>query len=45
MTRGAADVPWSENVRDMNYFNHFDIGKTYKDLLLPELIANPPEDY
>jgi hypothetical protein len=45
MTRGAADVPWSENVRDMNYFNNMNQNKTYKDLLLPELIANPPEDY
>ena len=45
MTRGAADVPWSENVRDMSYFHNFDQAKTYKDLLLPELISNPPEDY
>ena len=45
MTRGAADVPWSENIRDMNYFNHMNQNKTYKDLLLPELISNPPEDY
>jgi hypothetical protein len=45
MTRGAADVPWSENVRDMNYFKNMDQNKTYKDLLLPEIIANPPEDY
>ena len=45
MTRGAADVPWSENIRDMNYFNNFNQNKTYKDLLLPELISNPPEDY
>jgi hypothetical protein len=45
MTRGAADVPWSENVRNMGYFKCMDENKTYKDLLLPEIIANPPEDY
>jgi len=45
MTRGAADVPWSENVRDMNYFNAYDQNNTYKDLLLLDLISNPPEDY
>jgi hypothetical protein len=45
MTRGAADVSWSENIRDMNYFNHYDQNKNYDDLLLKNLILNPPEDY
>jgi hypothetical protein len=45
MTRGAADVYWCENIRDMDYFNRYDQNKNYDDLLLKNLILNPPEDY
>ena len=45
MTRGAADVYWCENIRDMDYFNKYDQNKDYDDLILKNLIVNPPEDY
>lgn len=45
MTRGAADVYWCENIRDIDYFNKYDQNKDYDDLLLKNLIINPPEDY
>ena len=45
MTRGDVNNVYSENVRDMTYFQNYDKDQTFKDELLKNIVENPPENY
>ena len=45
MTRGDVHNDGTENVRDMNYFNRYNINATENDETLKNLILNEPLDY
>jgi hypothetical protein len=44
MTRGDAYTEYSDNVRDLTYFNNYDTNE-YCDEKLKNLVINPPDDY